>query len=801
MTRKIQGALVFLFTLAAPALADLPSIRLTSVFPPGARAGTVVEVAVAGEDLDDLSDLRFSHPGLFAKPATDSAGKVHPNRFVVAVSPGVPPGAYDVRAAGRFGVSSSRAFAVSDQPELVELGGNDSPGGATEVQVGSVVNGACAAGAADYFRFPARAGQRVIVACAAREIDSRAEPVITLTDPAGRDLERNRTGGVLDFTASADGVCVVRVHDVTFRGGPAFFYRLSVSAGPQVDFVVPPAGRAGTRGRFVLYGRNLPGGSPVAGATVDGKALVQLPVEIDLPASDARVGGLAPVTPARASARGYEYRLRTEHGVSNPVLIALTDEAAVLEGDDNDHPERPAKLSAPGEVAGQFFPGRDKDWFSLDAKKGDVWRIDVWSHRIGVAADPFLLVQRVTKNDKGEMQSADVQEVYDTDANAGGVDFNTSSRDPSYRIDAKEDSSWRFLVRDLFNTTRDDPRLAYLLSARKEKPDFSLLAVPVRAAPARTPANPLLRRGGAIPVGVIALRRDGFDGEIALSAEGLPPGVSCAGATIATGSNVGALVLVASDAAAAWSGPIRIVGKADVAGAPSVRRAAGACVVVNAGESPTEAARSRLTSDFQIAVGGASDVSPMTVEPGEAKTWEAPVGGKVSVPLKFTWRAEASGKFKLKAAGHPSLDNFQETAIDAKAAAANVEIDLNKHKLPPGTHTLYVRAEGKVKYSRNAEATQAAGEARAAAEKAATDAAAVLKAAGEKLAAAKAGTDAEATKAAEKAAAEADAASKAAEQKKTEAAAKAKELEPKDTDGVFYSIPIVVKVVAPVEKK
>lgn len=798
MTRNFS-ILALLLALAAPALADLPSIRLTSVFPPGARAGTVVEVTVVGEDLDDLSDLRFSYPGLFAKPATDSAGKVQPNRFVVAVSPGVPPGAYDVRAAGRFGVSSPRAFAVSDQPELVESAGNDSLGGATEVQVGSVVNGVCAGGVADYFRFAVKAGQRVIVGCAAREIDSRAEPVLTLTDPAGRDQERSRTGGVLDFIASADGVCVVRVHDVTFRGGPAFFYRLSVSAGPHVDFVVPPAGRAGTRGRFVLYGRNLPNGSPVAGATIDGKALVQLPVEIDLPASDARVGGLAPVTPARASARAYEYRLRTERGTSNPVLIALTDEAAVPEGDDNDQPDRPTKLTAPGDVAGQFFPGRDKDWFSLDAKKGDVWRIDVWSNRLGVLADPFLLVQRVTKSDKGETQSADVQEIYDTDANAGGADFNTSTRDPSYRLEAKEDSAWRLQVRDLFNTTREDPRLAYVLSVRKEKPDFSLLAVPVRAAAAAAPVNPLLRKGGAVPMRVIAVRRDGFDGVIALSAEGLPPGVSCAGATIAAGSNAGALVLVASDAAAAWAGPIRIIGKADVAGAAVVREAAGACVVVNAADA--DAARSRLTGDFQVAVGGASDVSPVSFEPGEAKTWEAPVGGKVSVPLKFTWRADASGKFKLKAAGHPSLDNFQETEIDAKAAAANVEIDLNKHKLPPGTHTLYVRAEGKVKYTRNPEATKAAGEARAAAEKVAADAAAALKVAAEKLAAVKAAADAEATKSAEKAAAEADAASKAAEQKKTEAGAKAKELEPKDIDGVFYSIPIIVKVVAPVEKK
>src|SRR5205085_2720484 len=94
--------------------------------------------------------------------------------------------------------------------------------------------------------------------------------------------------------------------------------------------------------------------------------------------------------------------------------------------------------------------------------------------------------------------SADVQEVYDSDPNPGGPDVNTASRDPSYRLEAKEDSTWRLEVRDLFTTTRDYPRLAYVLSVRKEKPDFALLAAPVRATPALLPAPPLLRRGGAL---------------------------------------------------------------------------------------------------------------------------------------------------------------------------------------------------------------------------------------------------------------------------------------------------------------
>ena len=67
------------------------------------------------------------------------------------------------------------------------------------------------------------------------------------------------------------------------------------------------------------------------------------------------------------------------------------------------------------------------------------------------ASDPFALIQRVTKNDKGEEQISDVQEMYDNDQNAGGNEFNTTTRDPAYRFEVKEAGTYRVKLRDLFN--------------------------------------------------------------------------------------------------------------------------------------------------------------------------------------------------------------------------------------------------------------------------------------------------------------------------------------------------------------
>src|SRR5207253_2204941 len=91
---------------------------------------------------------------------------------------------------------------------------------------------------------------------------------------------------------------------------------------------------------------------------------------------------------------------------------------------------------------------------------------------------PFALLQRL-----GEKVS-DVQEMYDNDLNVGGVEYNTSTRDPLWRFEVKETSRYRLLVRDRFRAVQDDARLIYRLSLRKEKPDFALAASPLGPPPA-----------------------------------------------------------------------------------------------------------------------------------------------------------------------------------------------------------------------------------------------------------------------------------------------------------------------------
>jgi hypothetical protein len=144
----------------------LPTARLDGVFPAGVRAGTEVEVVLTGVDLDEADRLMFSDGGL-------SAVRVEGMKFKVTASAGMAPGLYEVRAAGKYGISASRLFAVGAIGEVVETGDNGSVEKAMVVPVPVTVNGTTGADSADYFRFKAGKGQRLVVSCAAERIDSQ----------------------------------------------------------------------------------------------------------------------------------------------------------------------------------------------------------------------------------------------------------------------------------------------------------------------------------------------------------------------------------------------------------------------------------------------------------------------------------------------------------------------------------------------------------------------------------------------------------------------------------------------------
>lgn len=813
---------IFLFTalsllaMSGPRLlAQLPHAQISYLYPPGGKQGTEVQVTVGGVNLDEGRALVFSHPNIVCEPIAGQSTK-----YKLKIGADVPLGAHEVWFVGRFGMSNPRSFVVGQRAESVESGTHNSLTTASVIAIGTTVNARVEASASDYYKFTAKKGQRVLIECQAAAIDSRMKASLVLFDLEARELARSRKGGLIDFTAPADGDYVIKTHDFRFRGGADYFYRLTVHDGPRVDFALPAAGIAGTTSKHTLYGRNLPGGKPVADMTSNGGALQSLEVEIAAPKEASAMSRDG--RPSSGGVVGFEYRLKTEKGFSNPVILGLANAPLVVEKEPNDQPAEAQKIAVPCELSGQFFRQRDQDWLSFDAKKGDSFWVEIVSERIGLATHPFVLIQRVTKDAKGVESAADVKELYETTTNLGGRSFNTYSRDFAYRLDVKDDGAYRILVRDLNNEADAQPDRVYRLSIRKAAPDFHLIAKaddPLPIAANTRPAVPwsaTLRKGESIPVQAMAFRRDGFNDAIELSVEGLPKGVKAYNAVIPAGKSTGWVTLTAAKDAGDWAGTVKVVGSAKIGDAVVKREARGASVNWAVKDYNVTPIDSRVVAGVSLSVIG-KEIVPVAIVADSVKIYEGVVGGKIEVPLKLARVATYAADLKVKLIGHTAFAKFKDTTIKGKDKESKFAVDLKAYKLPVGEHALYLRTLSKGKYRANPEAAAAATAASKAAVTAAKSAAGAVTKAKAAVAAADKAVKAAGAKSedekkklavakatAEKALKTAEATAKAAEAKKTSTAAAAKSAEArakaKDITATFYSTPIRVKVNAAPKK-
>lgn len=837
-----------LVSSVSPALwAQLPSTQFSSVFPPGGKFGSTVDVQVSGADQIDLSQLVFSHAGIkatqkMAKPNEFLPEEPVQGQFSVTIAGDVPPGIYEARVVGRYGVSNPRAFTVGIYDELAERGGNNSVATAFEIGVDKTVSGWVDANNVDHFKLALKEGQRVLLDCAAQRIDSRMDATLVVYDPSGREIARTRdsigTDPFIDLRASVGGDYIIALYDFTYRGGDDSFYRLTAHMGPHVDFIFPPSGVAGSNDAYVIYGRNLPNGQP-SELKIDGVALEQVTANIPLPADEiaARQLDIAElVSPQAAVLDSYAYQFNT----ANPTPIYFARAPVVKEQEPNDDPAQAQQVAVPCEFVGQFYPRSDHDQMQFEAKKGDVFYIELISERSGLTTDPYLIVQRVTKNDKGEEVIANIATIDDPGDRNGriGGNFDTSTDDPSYRLTADQDAIYRVIVRDQNGNAEPDPRNVYRLTIRPPQPDFRVVAVaeqiqaPVNAA-AVLAGTTSIRRGGTTLYDVRVERLEGFDGEVEITAEGLPAGVTCRTTHIGASQNSGVLVFQAAEDAAAWSGNLRVVGKASVDGKELARYARGGVVVWETGNRALENVKYRASRDIMFAVID-QDPDKALIDAGDDKIWETSLGGKLNIPIKIVRREDFKGDLALAPFETPNEFKPANIAVKADAAEATLALDIKNKATKTGIYTFYLRADTKIKHSRDpaavARATEAqttldalvkevtetlkvANESKAATAKAAVDAAAAAKLAAEAKtaadAAAKQAADAvqvaatnlaaateaaakgegdealaKAATAAEKAKADADAANaaaaekqKAAEQAATDAQAKVKEAE------------------------
>lgn len=660
-------------------------VRMDSVFPPGAQVGKEAEITLGVADGAPIDLLRFSNAGI-------TAVLKEKGRFTVKIAPDVKPGLYEVVASGSQGISNPRAFRVDALPQSVLTKPGAAVKDAVPLQIGAAVWGKTTAAAADYFKVKMRKGQRLLLHCDAESVDSRLRPVWEVIEASGSSLQTAARDGLLDYTAPAEGECLLRLHDLTYSGGPEHLYRLSVTEGPHVDFALPPAIKAGGRRKVTLYGRLLPGAKLSAMHGSDGRPLEALETEVDAP-EHAPLGVDGWRSTSAAGTKGFTYRLATTSGTSNPVFFALSPSEVILENEPNNDAAHARSFTAPAVLCGQFYPKNDVDAWNFEAKKGDVWRVEIASHSLGLRTNPHLLIQKDGK---------DVTEAWGPDMDPTTRIFPMPLNDPSVRLEVKEDGAYTIFVRDLSGGIRVDPGAVYTVSVRKEAPDFALLAFlqPPPETPASTlssPIAPILRAGGTVAVRVRVLRKDSFTGAIELEAVDLPEGVTCVPTTLLAGKSEGLVILSAKEGVAPFTGAIKIVGRAQLVERTIEHTAQHASTQWMVPNINTGDINPYLIKECVLGV-LASETAPLSLSPMNEVPLEVLVGAKLECTLKVARRGEFRDALKLKTAGALGVETLKDVDADAKAQEVKVTLDTAALKLPAGHHSVYFIAQTKGKF-------------------------------------------------------------------------------------------------------
>ena len=675
-----SASLLALLVLVSAVRADLPSPRLDRIAPLGAAAGTSVEVEVVGNDIEEATKLIFDHPGITSKAGKD-------RKFTVTVRADVPAGTYDARLVGKYGVTNPRLFAVQrGLAEVTETGPNEDREKAQVVAVNNVVNGTSKNGKESVFRFPAKKGQRVVAECFAQRLDSQLDGVLTVTDAEGRSLASSSDCAgkdpLAEFVAPAYADYFVVLSDLTLRGGHP--YRLVISDKPHVENLFPNVVQAGKKAEFTVFGRNLGIGAKPSALTLNDLPLDALTESVTPPDgilkrglfrfTEHPTGHSVLPTAATCTLHGFQHR-----GV--PLLV--TDTPVTLEQEPNDEAGKPQKLDLPAAVAGRFDKERDADWFEITPTESGSYAFDVYCERIAGRADPYLVVF----DDK----DARMTELDDFGIRTNAFDGHLRDPQGTVNLDAKK--KYRVLVQDRYR--RGGPRYQYVLTIRKAVPDF-YPAVVHHHNPG--PGGTTIRKGGAAYLDVIVHNKEGFNGTVTITADGLPKGLHAAPVAV-TNDNRGVVVLWADKDAAEWVGPIKLTATARSGDATITREVRPYTRVWNS----TDLSSSRPTRDLVVAVAG--EQAPFALTPA-IETLQVEAGKKAEVVVRCDrlW-SDAKGAVTLIPLSLPSPIKMNTAAVAADKGEATVTFEVAANARP-GEYTVVLTGQMQVPFAKDPKAAR-----------------------------------------------------------------------------------------------
>ncbi|MDB5319873.1 MAG: repeat-containing protein [Phycisphaerales bacterium] len=387
-----------------------PKPELTNLEPRGVQRGHSVKVKLSGKDVLAATSLKIAgNDKLSAKIVTGERGMANIAWAQIEAAADAPLGAFDLVAVGPGGASAAAKFVVDDLPQVeeTEKGGKSASGEYSTAATLPVTFGGSfgARGDVDTFAFEGKAGQTIVIDVAAKRFASKADPVMTLFDPAGRPLGMSAddyadADPLLVRTLPADGRYTIRVNDLLGATTPLHYYRMSVGAFAYATGCFPLAVAPSRESDVRLIGYNLSDG---ASAKVKAPASGEVPLSLD----------------------SATYRTR------RAINVMVGGAAETVEVEPNDAPAQATKITLGSGVSGRFDekPGGDVDLYRFAAKAGQSIVVETQAAQRGSAADTKV---EVLWSDGRPVERVQLQAVRDSwitfrpiDANVVGARLNS----------------------------------------------------------------------------------------------------------------------------------------------------------------------------------------------------------------------------------------------------------------------------------------------------------------------------------------------------------------------------------------
>ncbi|MFM9068931.1 MAG: hypothetical protein ACKOUR_16610 [Planctomycetota bacterium] len=255
---------------------------------------------------------------------------------------------------------------------------------------------------------------------------------------------------------------------------------------------------------------------------------------------------------------------------------------------------------------------------------------------------------------------------------------------------------------DQFGGTRNDPRNIYRLVIRPAQPDFAVvgwaLHMELRNGDRNALSKPLALRGGAtMALEVVALRRDGFDGDIELAMEGLPVGVTATGLKIPAGQSRGLMLVTAQESAPRALAGAKFVARGKVGDQQITRTAQLASMAWPIPDAWNEIPSPRLLGDVPVSVSGL-ELAPLTITAQTGDLHSVKAGEKLTIPLVHKRRAEFSGAtIQMRVMG-AAFDRAPAFDLNVTSDSSQLTFDTAALKAPPGDYLVAVYGGAVVKF-------------------------------------------------------------------------------------------------------